>query len=93
MGVKQALGLRDYLIGDWPAGLRLTRTSAGIGSMFSKTRGAFTMRFHPAAAHSRFPSMLHVHRVHFATIECSSKGLTKTVSCCNAGLGSLGSSQ
>ena len=38
-----------YLIGDWPVGLRLTRNSAGMGSMFSTTRGAFTTRSQPAA--------------------------------------------
>ena len=39
-------------MGVWPEGLRLIRNSAGMGSMFSTTRGAFTTRSHPEAAHA-----------------------------------------
>ena len=85
-GVSQALALRGYLIGDWPAGLRLTRTSAGIGSMFSKTRGAFTMRSHPAAAHPHLPGMLHVHRLQSAWEACRTTGLTTTLTFALQGL-------
>ena len=37
-------------MGVWPEGLRLIRNSAGMGSMFSTTRGAFTTRSHPGAS-------------------------------------------
>ena len=40
-------------MGVCPEGLRLIRKSAGMGSMFSTTRGAFTTRSQPEAVHRR----------------------------------------
>ncbi len=40
-------------MGVCPEGLRLIRNSAGMGSMFSTTRGAFTTRSQPGVVHER----------------------------------------